>query len=67
MGALLGRTRRFFGETVAELRKTCWPTVAEFRRATEVVFMGALALGFFVALADFSLFQAIHLLVDLVR
>ncbi|MDR3117562.1 MAG: preprotein translocase subunit SecE [Puniceicoccales bacterium] len=63
----LRRGKRFLGETVAELRKTTWPTATEFRRATAVVLAGALAVGFFVAVVDFSLFQAIHLLVDLVR
>jgi preprotein translocase SecE subunit len=64
---LVRRVRLFFRETVGELRKTSWPTVGEFRRATAVVLAGALAIGLFVALADFSLFQTINLLVDLVR
>jgi preprotein translocase SecE subunit len=64
---LLRRARFFFKETIGELRRTCWPTFDEFRRATAVVLTGALFIGLFVALADFSLFQTINLLIDIVR
>ncbi|MDR2668156.1 MAG: preprotein translocase subunit SecE [Puniceicoccales bacterium] len=64
---MLGRSGRFLSETVGELKKTSWPTAAEFRRAVAVVLAGSLFLGIFVSVVDFSLFQAMGLMMDLVR
>ena len=54
-------------ETVGELKKTSWPTAADFRCAVAVVLAGSLFLGIFVSVVDFSLFQATSLLMDMVR
>ncbi|MDR2576670.1 MAG: preprotein translocase subunit SecE [Puniceicoccales bacterium] len=64
---MFGKVKAFIGETVVELKKTTWPTRSEFKRATIVVLAGALFIGFFVAVADFALFQVVNLLLDVVR
>lgn len=42
----------FLRETVAELRKSVWPTKEETARLTVVVIVLALAMGFFLGLLD---------------
>ncbi|MDR1435756.1 MAG: preprotein translocase subunit SecE [Puniceicoccales bacterium] len=64
---VLCKTGRFLSETADELKKTSWPTFAEFKRAVAVVLIGSLFLGAFVSAVDFSLFQASNLLIDVVR
>ncbi|MDR3316518.1 MAG: preprotein translocase subunit SecE [Puniceicoccales bacterium] len=63
----LGRTKVFLRETILELRKTSWPSRAEFKCATAVVLWGTLVIGGLVSLMDFSLFQVTNLLLDVVR
>ena len=50
------RIRRFIAEAVSELRKVSWPTVAQTRNLTVLVFAVSLAVGVFVAVCD-TLFQ----------
>ncbi len=46
------RIRRFVAEAISELRKVSWPTVAQTRNLTVLVFAVSLAVGVFVAIAD---------------
>jgi preprotein translocase SecE subunit len=46
------RIRRFLAEAVSELRKVSWPTVAQTRNLTVLVFAVSLAVGIFVATFD---------------
>ena len=46
------RIRRFLAEAVSELRKVSWPTFAQTRNLTVLVFAVSLAVGVFVALFD---------------
>ncbi len=46
------RIRRFVAEAISELRKVSWPTVAQTRNLTVLVFAVSLAVGVFVAVAD---------------
>lgn len=61
------KARIFLGETSQELKKAVWPTKLELRDSTIVVFIAALLLGIYVALADFSVFNWIQFLTNLVR
>jgi len=61
------KARVFLGETSTELKKAVWPTKTELRDSTVVVFIAALLLGAFIALADFSVFNWIQFLTNLVR
>jgi preprotein translocase SecE subunit len=46
------RIRRFVAEAVSELRKVSWPTFAQTRNLTVLVFAVSLAVGVFVAAFD---------------
>ena len=61
------RVRSFLGETVGELKKTSWPTKKDLKRSAVVVVMGTLIVGAYVAIVDFSLFQVVNLLVDMLH
>ena len=61
------KARIFLGETSMELKKAVWPTKSELRDSTIVVFFATLLLGAYVALADFSVYNWIQLLMDWVR
>jgi preprotein translocase SecE subunit len=52
------RIRRFIAEAVSELKKVSWPTVAQTRNLTVLVFTVSLAVGMYVFLWD-RLFQGI--------
>ena len=52
------RIRRFIAEAVSELKKVSWPTVAQTRNLTVLVFTVSLAVGLYVFLWD-RLFQGI--------
>jgi len=52
------RIRRFIAEAVSELKKVSWPTVAQTRNLTVLVFTVSLAIGMYVFLWD-RLFQGI--------
>ncbi len=46
------RIRRFISEAISELRKVSWPTVAQTRNLTVLVFGVSLMVGIFVAVCD---------------
>ena len=52
------RIRRFVAEAISELRKVSWPTVAQTRNLTVLVFAVSIAVGVFVAVCD-QLFQGV--------
>jgi preprotein translocase SecE subunit len=52
------RIRRFIAEAISELRKVSWPTLAQTRNLTVLVFAVSIAVGVFVAIAD-QLFQSV--------
>lgn len=55
------KVRRFYSETIVELKKASWPNFKEVRSSMLVVFVAILLLGAFVALADFSVYNVISL------
>ena len=59
------RIRRFVAEAISELRKVSWPTVAQTRNLTVLVFAVSLAVGVFVAVADAIFVTARNVLVGL--
>ncbi|MDR1457052.1 MAG: preprotein translocase subunit SecE [Puniceicoccales bacterium] len=63
----MGRIISFFAETARELKKTSWPTRGDLIRSSAVVLAGAVFIGAYVAVVDFSLFQVVSLLLDLAR
>jgi preprotein translocase SecE subunit len=63
----LRKVSLFVGETAGELKRTQWPTAKEFVHASWVVVAGALFIGCFVTIVDFSLFQVINMMADFVR
>jgi preprotein translocase SecE subunit len=52
------RIRRFLAEAVSELRKVSWPTFAQTRNLTVLVFAVSFVVGVFVAFWD-ALFQGV--------
>ena len=52
------RIRRFLAEAISELRKVSWPTLAQTRNLTVLVFAVSIAVGVFVAICD-QLFQGV--------
>ncbi|NBD38256.1 MAG: preprotein translocase subunit SecE [Verrucomicrobia bacterium] len=61
------KARLFLGETSQELKKAVWPTKTELRDSTVVVFIATLLLGAFISLADFSVYNWVQLLTNLVQ
>jgi preprotein translocase SecE subunit len=59
------RIRRFIAEAISELRKVSWPTLAQTRNLTVLVFAVSLAVGVFVAVADTLFVTARNILVNL--
>ncbi|GEM_PF-1305249 len=57
-----GRAKVFWGEVVAELRKSTWPTWIELRDSTIVVVIAVVALAIFVGIADWIFTNIIGLL-----
>ena len=49
---MLKRIRRFVAEAISELRKVSWPTLAQTRNLTVLVFAVSFAVGVFVAVCD---------------
>ncbi len=49
---MLTRIRRFVAEAISELRKVSWPTLAQTRNLTVLVFAVSFAVGVFVAILD---------------
>ncbi len=52
------RIRRFVSEAISELRKVSWPTFAQTRNLTVLVFSISLVVGAFVAFWD-AIFQGV--------
>ena len=52
------RIRRFVAEAISELRKVSWPTFAQTRNLTVLVFSISLVVGAFVAFWD-AIFQGV--------
>jgi preprotein translocase SecE subunit len=52
------RIRRFLAEAVSELKKVSWPTFAQTRNLTVLVFAVSFVVGVFVAFWD-ALFQGV--------
>ena len=50
-----------------ELKKASWPTRPELLNSVVVVFVAIGLLGIFVSLADFSIYNVVDLLTQLVR
>ena len=46
------RIRRFLAEAVSELRKVSWPTVAQTRNLTVLVFAVSFAVGVYISVVD---------------
>jgi preprotein translocase subunit SecE len=60
------KTRIFFGEMIAELKKADWPTTAELKDSTIVVIVACLLLGLFTSISDFALLNFVHTVTHLV-
>ena len=53
----MNRIRRFLAEAISELRKVSWPTVAQTRNLTVLVFAISLVVGIYITVLD-GVFQA---------
>jgi preprotein translocase subunit SecE len=47
-----GAVKRFFRETIGELRRVSWPTWPEARRLTIIVIIVMIVMGFFLFAVD---------------
>jgi preprotein translocase subunit SecE len=54
--------RKFYRETIAELRKVSWPTRSEALSMTKVVLIVILAMGAFLGILDFLFTQLFGLI-----
>jgi preprotein translocase subunit SecE len=61
------KIRVFWGETLSELKKAAWPTRQELKANTLVVLVAIVLVGGFIALADFSVYNWVQFLTNLVR
>lgn len=61
------KARTFSSETVGELKKASWPNWKELRDSTLVVLVAIILLGLFITVADFSVYNWVTYLTDLVR
>jgi preprotein translocase SecE subunit len=52
------RIRRFLAEAVSELRKVTWPTLAQTRNLTVLVFTISFVVGVFITIVD-QIFQGV--------
>jgi preprotein translocase subunit SecE len=64
---MLGRMKRFFSETLDELKKASWPVKKELGKSTIVVIVGMLLISFYVSVIDFSLFNIVDFIIKPVR
>ncbi len=62
-----GKVRQFYRETITELKRVSWPTFKEIRSYMVMVFVSLSLMGVFLAVADFSIYNVIALLTDLVK
>lgn len=62
------RSIRIFSiETMTELKKSSWPTVAELRESTVVVLIAIALMGVFITVTDLSLLNVVNLFTSWVR
>jgi preprotein translocase subunit SecE len=54
--------RRFYRETIAELRKVTWPTLAEARRLTSIVVVVIFLMAVFLTIFDYIFSELIALI-----
>ncbi|MCA1808157.1 MAG: preprotein translocase subunit SecE [Lentisphaerae bacterium] len=54
-------TRNFFGDVMAELRKSSWPTRPELLDSTVVVILSVVALAIFVGFSDLILMKFLEM------
>ncbi|MDX2110917.1 MAG: preprotein translocase subunit SecE [Verrucomicrobiota bacterium] len=70
MFKFIAKVRLFLNETVAELKKSSWPSWEELRESTFVVFAASILMGLYITLSDFSVYNFIsactHAVVKLV-
>lgn len=59
-GESIQRTRQFFGEVGAELKKCSWPGKAELFDSTVVVILSVVLLAAFIAVCDIVLRQLVR-------
>jgi preprotein translocase SecE subunit len=56
------RIRKFFSAAIAELRKVAWPTSAQVRVLTVLVFIASLVVGFYIAFWDLFFTEILKLI-----
>ncbi|MDR2603307.1 MAG: preprotein translocase subunit SecE [Puniceicoccales bacterium] len=64
---MLGKTKRFFTETLDELKKAAWPVKKELGKSTVVVIVGMLLISFYVSVIDFSLLNVVGFVIKCVK
>ncbi|MDR1595877.1 MAG: preprotein translocase subunit SecE [Puniceicoccales bacterium] len=64
---MAGTVKKFFSETVGELKKSVWPSRKELGRSTVVVVVGMFLIGFYISIVDFSLLNIVDFISKLVR
>lgn len=61
------KTRLFIRETQVELQKATWPTWKELKESMVVVLFAAFVLGLIVFVSDYSFFEWVDFLSNLVK
>lgn len=61
------QVRLFATETFIELRKASWPTKKELRDYTIMVLVAMVLLGGYIAAVDFSLFNLVSYVTELIK
>ena len=59
-----GQVKEALAEAISELRKVSWPTVAQTRNLTVLVFAVSFAVGLFIAVIDTIFLSARNFLVS---
>jgi len=67
MTALIQKFRIFIRETEIELRKATWPTWKELKESVVVVLFAAFVLGVVIFISDYSFFECVNFLSNLVK
>jgi preprotein translocase subunit SecE len=67
MTKIFQKSRIFWHEMVLELKKASWPSKVELRDSTIVVLIAAFLLGIAILIADWSIFNWVTVLSNLVR
>jgi preprotein translocase subunit SecE len=57
----------FFSEMIGEMQKASWPTWVELKDSTLLVLVATLLSGILIALADFSVYNWIQLLTNMIK